>query len=361
MMSKLLTLTSPRLYKVRAENTRLRTKLNISIRVALGEAFDPSKFKDHEERLKNRNNKASKPLSPVGDAVGENKFVKWFNDMIDAIVKFFRNVFRSITAVRPKLERLLKKVKSMYEKYDKTTKKVDNQDSNIDIWIAKANEFNELDTSRRMQFNPSRNEQVRTVGLNYDTLLKDIKELGIRVNGVISQRLHDIRNGVKIEKVKDTSVYHRIRFLSGKLDKKITESKKNKKNGVRFNYYIGKLEDSSREYTRVSLEDLDDLFPYLQHDVEETTTLIERTQKNLDRQRDLKRILMRSINKNTVAENENWKDVRNEMTNLLVPYLKINQQAFGLYLKRVGHAMKSMGKLIQTLEKEIKKIYLKNV
>ena len=160
-----LELTSPALRKARAENRRLKTKLKLSYMIAMGE----------EAKI---------------DVASKNKsksFASTIHDILDVIIKFFRQMWRGLTSVTDKLAKLQSTLHNI-------------NDAEIDrVKINNLKDFIYFKDDEYLM-----------------AYLKTAKEINRILKNIIDQRLRDMRDGNKITSIRDSSVIDRLNELQNK-------------------------------------------------------------------------------------------------------------------------------------------------
>lgn len=321
IVAETLKLTSPRLSTVKGENYRLKTKLKAVVLVASSEGTTYT-HKDITRKI---------------DAYGTNKFMDWLNHIFEVIRRFFTQMWRALTTNVPKLKRNIDKTINLLAELAVNVETITDV-THKGIYIRNKDEI-------------------------YNALadLKEIHEFTNKINDVMNQRLNDIKNGHKIDMIKDRKIFDKLTDQATKwntsTDSKIASNPTAKP--VVAPYIVvedfdGNLPEdiNMNDYTHPeSSKALIGVLKKHLFALESYEQIHKILQANIDRLEDKRRNLMRSINKNTSADGVDYKAIRNELSPLLTNYLKIAQNHFANNLKWVGSEMKEFGKMFKLLNK----------
>lgn len=321
IVAETLKLTSPRLSTVKGENYRLKTKLKAMVLVASSEGTTYT-HKDITRKI---------------DAYGTNKFMDWLNHIFEVIRRFFTQMWRALTTNVPKLKKNI----------DRTIKLLLELAVNVETIT---------DVTHKGVYVRNKDESSKAIAD-----LKEIHEFTNKINDVINQRLDDLKNGNKVDMVKDRKIFEKLTNQATQWntssDSKIASNPTAKHIVAPYivvEDFDGNLPENINMNDYTNPETSKALIGLLKKHLvtlESYENMYKVVQANIDRLEDKRRNLMRSINKNTAADGVDYKAIRNELSPLLTNYLKIAQNHFAANLKWVGSEMKEFGKMFKLLNK----------
>ena len=325
IMAETLKLTSPKLSTVKGENYRLKTKLKAMVLVASSESAY-----------------TKADLTNKLESYGTNKFMDWLNHIFEVIRRFFTQMWRAITTQIPKLKKNVKMMKKMYSQMVAEDRKHGSKFMHVGFY-------------------------VRTTDICRDSMnmMKEVRVVTEALNNIVSQRLNDLKNGNKLTKIKNKAIFDILDRETGKWDQKGDSffSRNAPMQTYMFSepyFMVDMTPDEfgvdSRNYREITdagtvARTLEEHYKKLDH----YEKIVKDTQGSIDKFDDKRRALMRSINKNTVADGENFKDIKKELEPLLKKYLKMVQNHFANGLKWAGAEMQMLGrmyKLIKSIHKD---------
>lgn len=291
-----LELTSPSLRKARAENRRLRTKLKLSYLIAMGE----------EAKI---------------DVASKNKsksFASTIHDILDIIIKFFKQMWRAMTSVTDKLAKLQATLHNI---------------NDIEIERVKIHSLKEFIYFKDDEY--------------LMAYLKTAKEINRILKNIIDQRLRDMRDGNTITSIRDSSVIDRLNELQDRAKEyfettdggtiMVTDSKYPLTKGFEVVTSTAQLKELIRNKA-----DFMTKFTDYAKDVERELDALEST----------KRRVLSYISREDFDSNSEFEKASKELNEVLNTFLGSSQHMFGNIMRLIGFDLTGCARVINIIRKK---------
>ena len=288
-----LELTSPSLRKARAENRRLRTKLKSSYLIAMGE----------EAKI---------------DVASKNKsksFASTIHDILDVIIKFFRQMWRAMTSVTDKLAKLQVTLHNI---------------NDIEIERVKIHSLKEFIYFKDDEY--------------LMAYLKTAKEINRILKNIIDQRLRDMRDGNMLTSIRDSSVIDRLNELQDRAKEYFETTDGGTIMVSDSQYPLSKGFD-----VVTSNAQLKELIRNKADFMTKFTDYAKDVERELDALESTKRRVLSYLSREDFDSNSEFEKASKELNEVLNTFLGSSQHMFGNIMRLIGFDLTGCARVINII------------
>ena len=287
------------------------------------------------------------PLSMFGEdgnttpEVKMSKFKEIIYNIIEAIISFFKQVWRAMTSTIKRLKTLRKELDSL----DKVK------------FNATNDAMKPLATTGGHHFATPRLSYTNNSSL-FKANMKLIREITDGCNAILNQRLKDLSSGNKVGLIKDNKAIEVLNKKRAILDKIVADYEQHDKfYMIKFNYEdrgikIGKNivpEDGLDSNTVTSDVTFRNLISNMKRGIDNLVSYASKTEEELDRATSNRRKLMMALDKTNTDGKRS--EVVKELKDVLNINLNSSRKGFGLMMKMSGGVIKEYGTFVKWCKK----------
>lgn len=270
-----------------------------------------------------------------------SKFKEIIYNIIEAIISFFKQVWRAMTSTIKRLKQLRKELDSL----DKVKFNAPNDATKP------------LATTGGQHFATPRLSYTNNSSL-FKANMKLIREITDGCNAILNQRLKDLSSGNKVGLIKDNKAIEVLNKKRAILDKIVADYEQhNKFYMIKFNYEdrgikIGKNivpEDGLDSNTVTSDVTFRNLVSNMKRGIDNLISYASKTEEELDRATSNRRKLMMALDKTNTDGKRS--EVVKELKDVLNINLNSSRKGFGLMMKMSGGVIKEYSTFVKYCKK----------
>lgn len=270
-----------------------------------------------------------------------NKFKEILFNIIEALVKFFRQVWRAMTSTIKRLKQTRKELDTL-DKYR----------------FERSDEYLTAATTGGKHFKHPQLTYKTNVKL-FRANMKLIRDITENCNEVVNQRLADLSNDNKVSTIRDRKIVDELDKKRETLDKIIDDWEQHDKFYMyKFNYdnrgvKLGKQIYTDPSDTRITSDTMfRKLITNMKNSLDALISHAEGTEELLDQVTSNRRKLFMALNKNNTDGEKS--DVVSELKDVLNINLNSSRKGFGLMMKMAGGVIKEYAGFIKHVQKNFK-------
>lgn len=272
-----------------------------------------------------------------------NKFKEILFNIIEALVKFFRQVWRAMTST-------IKRLKQTREQLD-----------SLDRYrFEKSNEQLTATTAGGKHFEHSQLTYTNNVKL-FKANMKLIREITESCNEVVNQRLIELSNNKKVSTIRDRKIVDELNKKRATLDTIVEDWNQHDKFYLyKFNYNNKGIKIGQQLYTgpdevRVTSDAMfRKLVTNMKNSLDALIKHSEGIEELLDQVTSNRRKLFMALNKDNTDGNKS--DVVNELKDVLNINLNSSRKGFGLMMKMAGSVIKEYAGFVKYVKENFASI-----